>query len=286
MEPQIRPLIEQGLNNAQIIEQLNAPPKVVARVRTSMGVPPAPRSTWRTKPHPKAREIHELLADGHTDAEIRRRTGADVKMIARMRADGRYGKPTITRRPPRPHPREAEIRALLAEHSDSAITRMLRVDRAAVRRIRREAGVTRPLVTYATVEEKWQAHTQPADGGHLEWTGEHTKTAGTPVMRFKEQSYSPAAIAYRIKHDRDPQGYVKAECGMRHCIAPDHVEDEAGRLRLREQLRYLTGGGERKPYCAHGHDQAIHGRYEPDGTAYCEACKVIRKRAERAEVAA
>ncbi|MGY6019541.1 hypothetical protein [Streptomyces spinosirectus] len=286
MEPLIRPLIEQGMNNAQIIEQLNAPPKVVARVRTDMGVAPAPRSTWRIKPHPKAREIHELLEDGHTDAEIGRRTGADTKMISRMRAEGRYGKATIIRRGKRQHPRQAEILALLAKHNDMAITRLLGVDRAAVRRIRRDAGVLRPAVTYATAEEKWHAHVQSVDGGHLAWTGEHATSAGTPVMRFKEASHSPAAIAFRIKHGRDPQGYVKADCGMRHCVAPEHVDDEAGRLRLREQLRYLSGGQERKPFCRHGHDQAEHGRYEPDGTAYCEACKADRKRSERAAVAA
>lgn len=286
MEPQIQELIREGLNNTQIVEQINAPVKVVAHVRTEMGVAPAPRSTWRTKPHPKAYEIHELLADGHTDAEIHRRTGADVRMIARTRAEGHYGNATIVRRATRSHPREAEIRELLAEHSDMAITRILGVDRAAVRRIRRAAAVPRPATTYATAEEKWQAHTRPVNGGHLTWTGEHAKTSGTPVMRFKEESHSPAAIAFRIKHGRDPQGYVKADCGMRHCIAPEHVDDEAGRLHLREQLRYLSGGQERKPFCRHGHDQAEHGRYEPDGTAYCEACKADRKRSERAAVAA
>ena len=285
MEPQVRELLTQGLNNAQIIEELNAPPRVVARVRNQMGLPPAPRTTWRNRPHPKAYEIIELLEDGHTDAEIRRRTGADVRAIARMRTEGRHGKPTITRRPQRRHPRETEIRALLTEHSDNAIARTLGVDRAAVRRIRGEAGIPRVAALYATPEEKWQAHTRPVDGGHLEWTGERAKATGSPVMRLREVSYSPAAIAYRIKHGRDPHGYVKADCNMPGCLAPDHVEDEAGRHRNREQLRYLMGGRERKPFCVHGHDQAEHGRYEPDGTAYCEACKVDCKRAERAAVA-
>ncbi|MFE3031527.1 hypothetical protein ACFXKY_07750 [Streptomyces canus] len=286
MEPQIRPLIAQGLNNAQIIEELNAPPKVVAKVRADMGIAPAPRSTWRRKPHPKAREIRELLEDGHTDAEIRRRTGADVKMIARMRAEGSYGKATITIRKPRRHPRETEIRALLREHSNAGIASLLRVDRAAVRRIRKQAGIPCPATSYATPEEKWQAHVRPVDGGHLEWTGEHGKVSGTPAMRHKGASYSPAAIAFRIRRGRDPQGYVKSECGFKQCVAPDHVDDEAGRLQVREQLRYVMGGKERRPHCVRGHEQAVHGRYEPDGRAYCEACKVDDKRSGRAGVAA
>lgn len=286
MEPRIRELLAQGLNNARIIEQLNAPPKVVARIRREAGIVPASRSTWRRKPHPKAQEINDLLEDGHNNAEIGRRTGADVSTVARMRAEGGYGKPTAARKP-RPHPREAEIRALLPDHSSEAIARQLGVDRAAVRRIRAEAGLPGfvPAEQTRTLEEKWATFTRPIDGGHLEWTGERQSTSGTPVMRYKDEYYSPAAVAFRIKHGRDAEGYAIADCGIKHCVAPEHVEDEAGRQRNREQLRYLTGGRERKPFCNYGHDQAEHGRYEPDGTAYCEACKVTRKQAERQAVA-
>jgi hypothetical protein len=285
MEPQIRALLAEGLNNARIIEQLNAPPQLVARLRKETGTAPAPRSTWRRAPHPKTREINELLEDGYSDAEIRRRTGADVRAIAGMRTAGRYGKATIKPKP-RTHPRDTEIRALLAQHSSNAIARMLGVDRAAVRRIRGEAGIPYvPVEQARTLEEKWASHTRPVDGGHLEWTGERQSTSGTPVMRYKDGNYSPAAVAFRIKHGRDAEGYAIADCELKHCVAPDHVEDEADRRRIREQLRYVTGGRERKPYCNHGHDQAVHGRYEPDGTAYCEACKAEQKRAERQAVA-
>jgi hypothetical protein len=285
MEPQIRALLAEGLNDTRIAEQLNAPPKVVARVRKEAGIGPAPRSTWRLTPHPKTREIHELLADGHSDREIWRRTGAGLQSISGMRAAGRFGKATIGPKP-RTHPRDAEIRALLAEHGSNTIARMLGVDRAAVRRIRTEAGI--PYATTGqprTAEEKWALFAKPVDGGHMEWTGERGTSSGTPAMRFKEKSYSPAAIAFRIKHGRDPVGYAIADCGLKHCVAPDHVDDEAGRTRTREQLRYVMGGQERKPFCRHGHDQAVHGRYETDGRAYCEACKVEQKRAERQAVA-
>ncbi|WP_328934184.1 MULTISPECIES: hypothetical protein [unclassified Streptomyces] len=187
--------------------------------------------------------------------------------------------------PARPNATRADIIAMLRDgHSNSRIMRDLRCDKQRVRRIRAELNLPAyvPAEQTRTLEEKWATHTRPVDGGHLEWRGERNSTVGTPVMRYKEESYSPAAVAFLIKHGREAEGYAIADCGLKHCIAPDHVEDEAGRRRNREQLRYLMGGRERKPYCNHGHDQAEHGRYESDGTAYCEACKVVRKQADRA----
>jgi hypothetical protein len=190
--------------------------------------------------------------------------------------------------PTPPNATRADIIAMLSDgHSNSRIARDLGCDRGRVRRIRAELDLPAyvPAERTRTLEEKWAQHTRPLDGGHLEWTGEHNAVAGTPVLRYRGESYSPAAIAFRIRHGRDADGYTMADCGLKQCIAPDHVEDEPGRRRNREQLRYLMGGRERKPFCPHGHEQAVHGRYEPDGTAYCEACKVDAKRAAREAVA-
>ena len=242
MEPQIRALLAEGWNNARIIEHLNAPPKVVAQVRKDTDTRPAPRSTWRRKPHPKAREINELLADGHNDAEIRRRTGADAKAIARMRADGGYGKPTIGRKP-RPHPREAEIRALLPNHSSDAIARQLGVDRAAVRRIRTEFGLPAfvPAEQTRTLEEKWATFTRPVDGGHLEWTGGRSN-GSTPSFMCSEQRISAYRIAFRIKHGREPQGYLRPSCGYDGCVAPGHHDDRLIRERTNATFDAIFGG--------------------------------------------
>lgn len=175
--------------------------------------------------------------------------------------------------------REQIIAALREGKSNGTISRELKADRGRIRRIRNELGIPvhvhiqQPL----TLEQKWEARTLPVDGGHLEWTGERGSSSGTPVMRYKEESYSPAAIAFRIENGRAPKGQVFAECGMKHCIAPGHVNDEPGRIAARARQRRV----ERKPFCLHGHDQAEHGRYEADGTAYCEACKVAWARGER-----
>lgn len=178
--------------------------------------------------------------------------------------------------------REQIIAALQEGRSVYRIVRDLHVDRARVRRIRDEAGIptyVRPEET-RTIEDKWRLYAKPVDGGHYEWTGERGMTSGTPLVSFKERHRSAAAVAFRIRTGRAPQGQAYADCGMKHCVAPDHVEDEQGRQRTREQLRFLRGGRARKQQCVNGHDQTRHGRYTPTGTAYCEACKRAPKTVE------
>lgn len=187
----------------------------------------------------------------------------------------------------RPNATRSDIIAMLQEgHSNTRIVRELRVDKQRVRRIRTELDLPTFVRTELTrtLEAKWALDTQPVDGGHLAWAGERA-TSGTPVVSYRQKHHSAAAVAFRIRTGRDPQGYAIADCGMKHCVAPEHVEDEAGRIRNREQLRYLMGGRERKPFCSHGHDQVEHGRYEPDGTAYCEACKHGQRQCVRQAVA-
>lgn len=279
---QIVDLLRSGKPNIVVARQLDVDVRAVAQIRKDASLPPAPRSAWTRRPHPQARRIRVLLDEGHTDVEVGRQTGADVSTVARIRKEGGFGPATITRRGTRPHPKEAQIRDLITKGwTNNAIARELGVDRAAVRRIRKQAGMPNVPQQPLTLEEKWASHTRPVEGGHLEWTGERAKPSSTPVLRYWPNSYSPAAVAFRIKHGRDAVGYAIADCGLKHCVAPDHVDDEPGRQRTREQLRYVMGGRERKPFCRHGHDQAEHGRYEQDGRAYCEACKAEQKRAER-----
>ncbi len=186
--------------------------------------------------------------------------------------------------PAPPNATRTDIVAMLRDgHSNTRIMRELRCDKQRVTRIRAELGLPAfvPREQTRTLEEKWATHTRPVDGGHLEWTGEHVNTAGTPVMRYKEESYSPAAIAFTIHHGREPQGYVKTDCDLKHCVAPGHVNDEAGRRRARQNLRNSKGIGDPPSHCPYGHDQAEHGKFETDGRAYCGLCKTLDKQAQR-----
>ncbi|PNG19739.1 hypothetical protein [Streptomyces cahuitamycinicus] len=182
---------------------------------------------------------------------------------------------------PRPaNASRADIIAMLQEgHSNSRIAGELRVDKHRVRRIREELGLPAyvPIEQTRTIEEKWKLYARPVDGGHIEWTGERVGAAGTPVMRYKDGTYSPAAIAFEMQHGRPPQGYAIADCGHKRCIAPDHVDDEAGRQAKRQELRRSNGLDDRQDTCPYGHDHSTHGRLERDGRPYCEACKRERK---------
>lgn len=171
------------------------------------------------------------------------------------------------------------VAALHKGHSNSRIARELRVDKHRVRRIREELSLPTyvPVEQTRTITDKWRQYAKPIDGGHIEWTGERVGAAGSPVMRYKDSSYSPAAIAFETRNGRPPQGYAIAECGHPRCIAPDHVDDEAGRLAKRQELRRANGLGDPGDTCAYGHDRSLHGRLERDGRPYCEACKRERK---------
>lgn len=230
------------------------------------------------KRHPKHDQICALLTEGHTNKAIRALTGADVSTIARIRAREGFGPATITARSQGPHPKDAAIRALItAGMNDHAIARELHADRVAIRRIRKETGIPKPPLQPLTLHEKWAARTRPVEGGHLEWTGERIGPGKSPVMRYKGATYSPTAIAYELRHGRPPQGYAIADCPHKQCVAPDHVDDEAGRQAKRQQLRLAKGRDDIPATCTAGHDQSIHGRLQPDARPYCEACKRDRK---------
>ncbi|WEH40770.1 hypothetical protein [Streptomyces sp. AM 2-1-1] len=181
---------------------------------------------------------------------------------------------------------EADIVTLLRQGlSNSAIVRELRCDKNRVRRLRTHHGIPAVLLQPLTLEEKWKTKTRQVEDGHVEWTGSRG-SAGTPVLAYRAKLHTAASIAFRIRTGRDPVGYVLPECGREHCVAQEHVEDEPGRQKAREQLRYLTGGTARPGRCVHGHDQAVHGKYESDGRAYCGLCKAEQRAAHRAQEAA
>ncbi|MEU6340229.1 hypothetical protein ABZ883_04670 [Streptomyces sp. NPDC046977] len=178
-------------------------------------------------------------------------------------------------------PRE-RIEQLLRETGDtlssSAIARHLGADRHRVTSIRRDLGIPDVPHQPLTLQQKWEQRTRPVDGGHLDWTGERNSKTGTPLLRYWPDTYTAAAVAFEIKYGRKPEGQVIGECDFHQCVAPDHVQDQPGRLRLREQLHFISGGGPLPATCRpRQHDQSVHRAFWPDGTPYCAACPKARR---------
>ncbi|WP_440571975.1 hypothetical protein [Streptomyces sp. KR2] len=172
--------------------------------------------------------------------------------------------------------------------TDRAAARELGVDRSTVGRHRARLGIERapkpPATTRSTltVEEKCTSFLRPVEAGHMEWTGRRTKSSSTPVFTHHERTYTARTVAFRIAKGRAPEGYVTAECDHEGCVAPEHMEDEPGRTRVRAALAIITGQETERPECARGHRTAEHRRYLPDGSPYCGACQSAAKAAQRA----
>jgi hypothetical protein len=132
-----------------------------------------------------------------------------------------------------------------------------------------------------TVEEKWATYTQPAEGGHLEWTGRLHKANGTPVFTHHEKTYTARSIAFRVANGHTPDGYVTPECDYPGCVTPAHMADEPGRTRLRAQLAAVVGLATPLAECGRGHDTATHRRYTPNGHPYCGTCHADAKHARK-----
>ena len=54
-----------------------------------------------------------------------------------------------------------------------------------------------------TLVQKWAQRTRALPGGHLVWTGERATGSRTPVLRYKERTFTAAAVAFRLGTGED-----------------------------------------------------------------------------------
>ncbi|MFE4329687.1 hypothetical protein ACFRQM_09545 [Streptomyces sp. NPDC056831] len=54
---------------------------------------------------------------------------------------------------------------------------------------------------------------------------------------------------------------------------------------MRAQIRAIKGIPAPTGTCQYSHDQAVHGKFERDGTSYCGVCKSDQRRASRTRAA-
>ncbi|MFE0800121.1 hypothetical protein [Streptomyces sp. NPDC058812] len=134
-----------------------------------------------------------------------------------------------------------QIVALLRDGlTDDAIRRELRVDAKRVAVIRREEGIGRALRPIVTFAEKWAANTEPADDGHVAWTGRR-RDGVTPSLVYRGREYSARRAAFIEHYGREPEGLVLPGCDWEPCVRPDHLEDRTIRQALSTQFDAIFG---------------------------------------------
>ncbi|MFI1942225.1 hypothetical protein ACH44C_34475 [Streptomyces purpureus] len=133
---------------------------------------------------------------------------------------------------------------LRAGHSDRAIAAALHVDAAkTVRVTRRALGLpkARPGKTAATsLEAAFRAHSAPTRDGHMKWAG--SLRGGIAAFRWNGRQYTACRAAFEVRYGRPPIGNALPGCGVRRCIAPDHVEDRPMRDTLNTTFNAIFGG--------------------------------------------
>lgn len=183
------------------------------------------------------------------------------------------------------HERFDEIAACIrAGRSDRSIAEGMNVWRVAVRAIRKELGIE-PIRTLITVDERLNRYCEAQDGpeGHVLWTGSFT-SGGVPRLRHEGREVSVAGVVYERRMGRKPVGMVKADCGIRGCVAPNHLMDDVERRETRLLTRLLVGLPE--PWdecvaCAGSWEQ--FGRIDGELKLYCMRCATKRSQRNRSK---
>jgi len=78
--------------------------------------------------------------------------------------------------------------------------------------------------TYASLEEAFCQGAEPVDGGHVRWTGYRDKD-NTPRVCYRQQPQAAPRVAFKLFHGREPVGKALPTCGVKGCIAGEHLAD-------------------------------------------------------------
>ncbi|MEI5520729.1 helix-turn-helix domain-containing protein [Streptomyces brasiliscabiei] len=144
-----------------------------------------------------------------------------------------------------PDETRAAIRKLLhAGLADRAIAHQTGTHHVTVARERKALGLPRHppgRKSYPTLADAFHAHTEPADGGHLRWTGGRSST-GVPRLTHQGREYTASRIAFTLRTGREPVGQARPSCEFAECVAPACIADKAERDRDSAAYAGIFGG--------------------------------------------
>lgn len=132
---------------------------------------------------------------------------------------------------------------LRAGHSDREVSRTLHIDAKTVAHARTALNIPKASSGRRAAnspQDIFRRRTEPADGGHLTWTG-HVANNGVPMLRWAGRKFTAYRLAFVMRYGRQPVGQVRPGCGFHGCVAPDHVQDQPMRVRDRAAYAAIFG---------------------------------------------
>lgn len=100
--------------------------------------------------------------------------------------------------------------------------------RTTVGRLRGSIGLPNRYAA-RTPQDVYAERAKPGDDGHMEWVG-------APAVSINNRRYTAAQLAFRVGHDREPEGAVMVTCGRLGCVDPAHLADQAMRVQARQAV--------------------------------------------------
>jgi len=225
---QIRQLIQAGLTNTAIGQQLHVERQTVGRIRHELGLPPVPRRplTVEQKWAQRTRE----LPGGHLEWTGDTSTGRGVPVLrhsghtytaGRIAFRIEHGADPTGRAKP-----DCGLRHCVAPaHQYDTATRQ---------------PVHRPRTRYDSVEAKLAVLTAATADGHRVWTGPGAAD-GRQILTYGGVNHMPARVAFRAHWGRDPVGPVLPACGHPHCLVGEHLDDTKARDAYRAMFSAVFG---------------------------------------------
>jgi hypothetical protein len=108
------------------------------------------------------------------------------------------------------------------------IARQLHVAPLTVQKTRDALGLPAPRRgrrnTYVSLEDAFRQFAEPIDGGHVRWIGYRDKD-GTPRVCYRQVPQAAPRVAFVLHNGREPVGKALPTCGMKGCIAGEHLAD-------------------------------------------------------------